>query len=150
MQRTFVACRTPAADGYTDYNHDLIMKLVYDIEGNNLITPYNPFTKNSTLLTYVGIDPESTTQNATTNVIVLGRDNTVIEKEKVGDSKRQKQANPELSAVLKAKAEQQEKLWKNQAKKEELQKSRKQPIPRSVAAPSSSSSSTVAKKRGRE
>jgi len=78
MRRAFVACSTPDEFGHTDFNEDLIEKLLYKVEDGSSICHYNPAEHNKTILDYAGLDPESTAKNSTMNTLILGEKNKII------------------------------------------------------------------------
>ena len=123
MRRSFVACSNPGEGGYTDYNADLLTKLVHNLEGQPSICAYNPCSKNDTIEQYVGLDPESTSKNLSTNAMFLAKEPVVIKAQQrhgSGQESMNKKHRPDMNAqeALKAKAEEHEKLMKNAAKRE--------------------------------
>ena len=56
LRRINDACSRPREDGSTDYNEDLINKLLFSTELGKSIVPYNPETENSAINKFLGID----------------------------------------------------------------------------------------------
>jgi hypothetical protein len=130
MLRSFDACRFPNEDGSTEYSPELFNKLKYDVEGTFCITPYNPSSKNASLLTYAGMDPEVTAKN--TRICVLnetGPDmSAALEKEPSNKRARVAAAaegQPKnIHDAIADRVSQQEKLLKNAAKRDKAKADR--------------------------